>query len=218
MSKKEEITDVIKPEAFDDENFKVGTVLKFAKATLRITKVDRKNKRVWAEHISTYDFNTGLSHYGHDVDTSDPSRVYCRDCQVEISDKATEEGEIKATHRQEEVDEAEMEEQRKKDKHRRFRYELLKQDGTIKHYPVQRRKKMGSIVKILSASQLAVVPPAYYPDRYETAALYSDKDVNWDQNVRNPHLNVLPGDPEDGGPQEYFIVGDVLAEIEVHDA
>lgn len=216
MPKREEITDMITDAAFDDPNFKKGLVLKFAKATLKLTRVDRKNKRVWAEHIAVYDFNTGLSHYGHDVDVSDPSHVYCKDCQVEINNKATEEGEIKATHRQEEVDEAEMEQQRKKDKNRRFRYELLKQDGTIKHYPAQRRKKMGEIIKILNAAQLSVVPVAYYPQRYETAAIYSDKDINWDQNVRNPHLNVLPGDPEDGGPQEYFIVGDALAEIEVH--
>lgn len=216
MSKKEEITDVIKPEAFDDPNFKKGLVLKFAKATLKLTRVDRKNKRVWAEHINVYDFNTGMSHYGHDVDVSDPSRVFCNDCQLEISDKATEEGEIKATHRQEAIDEAEMEEQRIKEKDRRFRYELLKQDGTIQHYPAQKRKKLGTMIKILGAAQIAVVPPVYYPQRYETAALYSDKDVNWDQNVRNPHLNVIPGNVEDGEPEEFFIVGDVLAEIEVH--
>lgn len=215
MSKREEITDVIKPEAFDDPNFKKGLVLKFAKATLKLTRVDRKNKRVWAEHMNLYDFNKGMSHYGHDVDTSDPSRVYCNDCKLEISDNATEEGEIKATHRQEAVDEVEAEEQRKKDKHRRFRYELLNQDGTIKHYPKQKRKKVGEIKKILGANELGVVPPVYYPQRYETAAIYSDKDIDWDAAVRNPHLETIPGNPEDGEPEEFFIVGNVLAEIEV---
>ena len=215
MRKKEEITDLIRPEAFEDVNFKVGLILKFQKTTIKLTKVDRKNKRVWAEHINTYDFNNGMSHYGHDVNASDPTMVFCKDCQIEIGEKATEEGEIKAAHRQEVVDEVEMKEQRIKDKDRRFRYELLLQDGTIKHYPKQRRKSSNTLVKILHASELAVVPVAYYPQRYETAALYSDKAVNWDKSIRNPHLEVLPGDPEDGGPKEYFIVGDVLAEIEV---
>ena len=215
MSKKEEITDMITAEAYNDPQFKKGLVMKFAKATLKITRVDRKNKRVWAEHINVYDFNTGMSHYGHDVDVSDPSKVFCRDCNLEISDKATEEGEIKAAHRQEEVDEQEMEEQRTKDKHRRFRYELLCEDGTIKHYPAQRRKKLGTMIKMLNAAQIAVVPVVYYPQKYETVAMYSDKDINWDQHVRNPHLNVIPGNVEDGEPEEFFIVGDVLAEIEV---
>lgn len=215
MSKREEITDMIVPEAYDDPKFKKGLVLKFTKATLRLTKVDRKNKRVWAEHINLYDFNTGMSHYGHDIDTSDPARIYCNDCKLEISNEATMEGEIKATHRQEEVDEKEAEESRKKDKHRRFRYELLRQDGTIKHFPKQKRKKVTEIKKILEANELGVVPPVYYPQRYETAAIYSDKNIDWDTAIRNPHLNTLPGDPEDGGPNEYFIVGDVLAEIEV---
>ena len=215
MSKKEEITDMITDEAFGDPQFKKGLVMKFARATLKLTRVDRKNKRVWAEHINVYDFNTGMSHYGHDVDVSDRMKVFCKDCQVEISDKATEEGDIKATHRQEEIDEAEMEEQRIKDKDRRFRYELLREDGTIKHYPAQRRKKLGTMIKILQASQIAVVPVVYYPQKYETVAMYSDKDINWDQHVRNPHLNVIPGNVEDGEPEEFFIVGDVLAEIEV---
>ena len=218
MSKREEITDMITDAAFGDPNFKKGLVLKFAKATLKITRVDRKNKRVWAEHISLYDFNKGMSHYGHDVDVSDPNKVWCNDCNLEISDQASKEGDIKAGHRQEAIDEKEAEESRKKDKHRRFRYELLKEDGTIKHYPKQRRKKLGELIKILGAAQIAVVPPVYYPQRYETAALYSDKDINWDQHVRNPHLQTIPGNVEDGEPEEFFIVGDVLAEIEVHDA
>ena len=215
MSKREEISDMIVPEAYDDPNFKKGLVLKFTKATLKLTKVDRKNKRVWAEHISLYDFNKGMSHYGHDVDTSDPARIYCNDCKLEISDEATTEGDIKATHRQDVVDEKEAEESRKKDKHRRFRYELLKQDGTIKEFPAQKRKKVGTIMKMLGAKELGVVPPVYYPQRYETAALYSDKDVDWDSSVRNPHLQTIPGNVEDGEPEEFFIVGDVLAEIEV---
>lgn len=54
-NKKEEISDMIMPQAYDDINFKPGLVLKFTKASIRITKVDRKNKRTWGEHIQLYD-------------------------------------------------------------------------------------------------------------------------------------------------------------------
>lgn len=51
---KEEITDMIEDRAYEDKAFKPGFVLKFSQATLKITKVDRKNKRCWAEHIKTF--------------------------------------------------------------------------------------------------------------------------------------------------------------------
>lgn len=100
MSKREEITDVISDGAFEDPEFKKGLVLKFEKATLKITKIDRKNKRVWAEHIALYDFKSGMSHYGHLVDTTNPEGIYCTDCQVTIDQPSTEDGEKKALDRQ----------------------------------------------------------------------------------------------------------------------
>lgn len=102
MAKKEEITDVIAPEAFEDKKFKKGLVLKFAKATLKITKVDRKNKRVWAEHVSMYDIDTAMGHYGHDVAQQPDGTVFCNDCGSEIDQNATEEGEVKAITRDKE--------------------------------------------------------------------------------------------------------------------
>ena len=104
MAKREEITDVISPEAFDDKNFKKGLVLKFAKATLKITKIDRKNKRVWAQHVSMYDIDTAMGHYGHDVQQRPDGTVFCNDCGTEIDQNATEEGEVKAVVRQREED------------------------------------------------------------------------------------------------------------------
>jgi hypothetical protein len=102
MAKKEEITDIIAPEAFEDKNFKKGIVLKLEKATLRITKVNRKEKRVWAEHISLYGLDTAMSHYGHNVDVRADGAAYCTDCECEVDNEATEAGEIKAIKRESE--------------------------------------------------------------------------------------------------------------------
>lgn len=102
MAKREEITDVISDEAFTDKNFKKGLVLKFKTATLKITRVDRKNKRVWAEHVSMYDIDTAMGHYGHDVVQQPNGTVYCNDCGSEINENATEEGEVKAVTRDKE--------------------------------------------------------------------------------------------------------------------
>lgn len=105
-NKKEEISDMITPEAYDDPEFKKGLVLKFTKATLKITKVDRKNKRTWAEHISLVDQKIGLSHYGHLVDTTgeameEHGSPYCTECEVPITEEATRDGKTKAAYRQE---------------------------------------------------------------------------------------------------------------------
>lgn len=215
MGKREEITDLIKPEAFDDPKFKKGLLLKFTKASIVITRVDRKNKRVWGEHQKTYEFNTAISHYGHNVEKNDDGSAYCNDCMTEIDQAATEEGEVKAIQRQKEQEDEEEAAQAPINKKRRFRYELLKQDGTIKHFAKQKRKKAVEVAKILGARKLGVVPMAYYPQKYGEAALYSDQDVDFDANVKNPHLNTLQGDPDLGEEKEYYIVGDVLAEIEV---
>jgi hypothetical protein len=200
--------------------FHVGKVLKFdyegTPIHIRITKIDRKNKKMYGEHISLYDFNTGMSHYGHDVDASDKEHIFCRDCQVEIDQPATEEGEVKAIQRQHEADKKDEANQAKLDKKRRFRYELLKTDGTIKKFGPQKRKKISEIRKILDAVQVGVVPPVYYPQRYEEVAIYSDQEIDWNTKpVKNPHLLTIPGDPDLNEPEEYYIVGDALAEIEV---
>lgn len=215
MVKREELTEMFKTEAFDDPRFKKGLVLKFARATIKLTKVDRKNMRVWGEQINLYDFNTGMSHYGHDVDTTDPKNIICRDCKVTIDQESTEDGEVKAAKRQEVEEAVEDDERKVKEKDRRFRYELLCQDGTIKHFAAGRRKRVTEIAKIVDARQIAVVPMIYYPMRFAEAALYSDKEVDFDANTRNPHLNTLQGDPDLGEPEEFFIVGNVLAEFEV---
>lgn len=224
MGKKEDLTDMMIDAAYTDRGedgkylFYKGRVLTFSyegsPIHIKITRIDRKNKKMYGERIALYDFNTGMSHYGHDVDTTDSDHIYCNDCKVEIDQPATEEGEVASIMRQKEQDKVEEVSQERKDKKRRFRYELLKTDGTIKRFAAQKRKKVGEIRKILDATTVGVVPMVYYPQKYANAALYSEQE--WNVNLeKNPHMMELDGDPDLGEPEKFFIVGDVLAEIEV---
>lgn len=104
MPVKEEITDLFNPSVYDDRNewgkyvFYKGRVLVFnfegSTTNIKITRIDRKNKRMWGEHIELHDQNIVRSHYRHNVDaTVDPP--FCTDCEVPVSEPATEDGEKK---------------------------------------------------------------------------------------------------------------------------
>ena len=100
----EEITDIITDEAYQDKNFKKGILLKFKDASLVITKVDRKNKRVWARHTKLIKSNIGLSHYGHNLDATkevlDKYNVpFCTDCEVPLDLEANQAGKTKYADR-----------------------------------------------------------------------------------------------------------------------
>lgn len=104
-NKKEEITDIISDEAYEDPKFRKGIVLKFERATIKITKVDRKNKRVWGEHIVLVKGNVAATHEGHDVTGGGPGDLpFCNDCQVNIDEPSTEDGEKKALDRKDAQD------------------------------------------------------------------------------------------------------------------
>lgn len=103
---KEEITDLIKDEAYEDLDFKKGTLLKFTSATIVVTRVDRKNHRTWGRHTSTVSKNLALSHYKHNVDITEETQKqygapYCTDCEIPLSQEATTKGKIKDTDRDE---------------------------------------------------------------------------------------------------------------------
>lgn len=107
-NKKEEITDLIDPTAYDNKSldsvFKKGAVMKFTNATIKITKIDRKNRRTWGEHITLVSGKTVGTHHEHDVDSSkDAYREYgipfCNDCQVAVDEPSTEDGDVKALDR-----------------------------------------------------------------------------------------------------------------------
>lgn len=106
--KKEEITDLFGDvyEEIDPEThkfvFRVGRVLRFnyegSLTTIKITKIDRKTKRMWGVHIELVDNRIVRSHYGHDVD---PDKVppFCNDCGVPVNQSSTEDGEVKFRNR-----------------------------------------------------------------------------------------------------------------------
>lgn len=99
MAKSEEITDMMTEKAFRD--FKVGKMLGFADGTrMRVTKIDRKNMRMWAVKIELVNQTVTRSHYGHSVDATIPGDIpFCNDCKVNINEPSTEDGEKKALDR-----------------------------------------------------------------------------------------------------------------------
>lgn len=109
---REEITDLIDPKAYDDkanESFKVGAVIKFSQATIKITKIDRKNKRTWGVHTVLVDQKIVGQHHLHEVNRSKEAykeygAPYCEDCEVRIDEPSTEDGEKKALDRRDGVE------------------------------------------------------------------------------------------------------------------
>lgn len=94
---REEITDLIADAAYrpiKDGGIKPGQLLKFQYANIKVTKVDRKNKRVWGVHVQLSQHKNVSSHTGHDVDvTQNPP--FCRDCEVPVTEHSTEDGDKK---------------------------------------------------------------------------------------------------------------------------
>ncbi len=226
MGKREEISDVIIDRAYTDKDkegkyvFHVGRLLTFdyegSPIHIRVTKIDRKNKRMWGEHITLYDLNTGMTHYGHDIDASDDTKVICRDCNVEVNQPNTEEGEVKALERAREEAKKEEAEEAIKDKHRRFHYERLKGDGTIEDFGTTRRKKMGEVYKILKCEMVERISGAYFKEPWVGKSVgFADIEGPLKTATRNPHFVVLKGDPALEEPEEMFVVGDVLMMTEV---
>lgn len=99
----EEISDILTDKAFlpvKDGGMKKGHLLKFTQASLVITKIDRKNKRAWAKHVETHNHKNVFSHTGHDVTGGGPGDLpFCNDCQVNINQPSTEDGDKKALDR-----------------------------------------------------------------------------------------------------------------------
>ena len=97
---KEEITDLISDAAYrpiKDGGIKPGQLLKFQYANIKVTKVDRKNKRVWGVHVKLNQSKNVLSHMGHDVKVNDPENPipFCNDCEVPVTEHSTEDGDKK---------------------------------------------------------------------------------------------------------------------------
>ena len=104
---REEITDIISDAAYrpiKDGGIKPGQLLKLQYANIKVTKVDRKNKRVWGVHVKLTESKNVLSHTGHDVKVNDPNNPmpFCNDCQVSVNEPATEDGDKKFLDRRDE--------------------------------------------------------------------------------------------------------------------
>ncbi len=93
---KEEITDLISEKGM--ANLKVGKILIFDRATIKVTRIDRKNKRIWGEHISLVDQTIVRTHYGHKVDATQKP-PFCTDCELTVDQASTEDGDKKALDR-----------------------------------------------------------------------------------------------------------------------
>lgn len=114
MGKKEEITDMMSAKSYyarDDNGeymFHKGKVLKFKMedkvTSIKITRIDRKNMRMWGEHIELHSREVVYGHRQHNVDaTEETTKQYgspfCTDCEVPVTEPATMDGDIKATER-----------------------------------------------------------------------------------------------------------------------
>lgn len=100
MNKREEISDVIPDKLWEHPDFKAGYVLRFDEATLKITKINRRAKRVWAEHVQLVERIVANTHDNHHIDLTG-SPPYCLDCKVYVDEPATAEGKAKLEKRQE---------------------------------------------------------------------------------------------------------------------
>lgn len=114
QGQKEEITDIMSDKVYTQKVggqfvFHKGKVLKFARATIKITRIDRINKRMWGEHIALHEQDTVISHVGHDVDSTGDAlekhgKPWCNDCNGPITEKSTAAGDAKAKARRDDAD------------------------------------------------------------------------------------------------------------------
>jgi len=148
-------------------------------------------------------FNTGMSHYGHDIDTNTGGLPYCRDCKVEVAEPSTEDGEVAAANR---ADEKAKFEKVEDDPNKLWHYILLKQDGTREDLGTRTKMTFGDMYAILNCTTIEMVPMAYWTQEFNVwgTSIYADEDARANNtNIRNPHFLVLEGDPTIGEPLEW---------------
>lgn len=115
MGEREEITDLLSDRVFTAKEpdgqfmFRKKKLLKFSYegsiTAIVITKIDRKNKRIWGEHVELAEQDAVISHYRHNVDVTEETMAqyngqpYCTDCGVPVGEFANEDGNKKALDR-----------------------------------------------------------------------------------------------------------------------
>ncbi len=105
MSKSEELTDQLTDDFIRRVQAEKITVLTFemegSKTQFKVTKVVSNPKpRIWGREIVTTDMDTGMTHYGHEIDVKQVP-AWCDDCNVPVTKRATVWGNKVAEARQE---------------------------------------------------------------------------------------------------------------------
>lgn len=98
----------------------------------------------------------------------------------------------------------------------KFEYTMLNQDGTTRTLRRTSKMTLKEMYKVLDCELVELIPYAYYPKQYANpnTQLWGDEEARFDnRNRRNPHTNVLKGDPTIGEMPEWDCVGDLLAEV-----
>ncbi len=95
-----------------------------------------------------------------------------------------------------------------------YKYTRLGQDGSIEDLGVSKKKTFNELYDILDCSTIEIIPFAYYKGLgHGRCSMYGDEEARFViENNRNPHFNVLKGNPDLGEPAEWDIVGDIVKE------
>ncbi len=97
---------------------------------------------------------------------------------------------------------------------KQYKYTLLKQDGTVEDLGVGPKRSFKELYGVLNCSTIEIINHAYYEGRgYGRCTMLGDEEARFNsENHRNPHFNVLKGDPELGEELEWDVVGDIIKE------
>lgn len=93
----------------------------------------------------------------------------------------------------------------------KYKYQLLKQDGTSEDLEtLSTNMEYERIKEALSCQMIEVIPQDYHPDNNPNAIYIGDEEGRFNlENHRNPHFKVLRD--ADGNPWD--VVGDILMEV-----
>ncbi len=97
---------------------------------------------------------------------------------------------------------------------KQYNYVLLNQDGTKETIGTSAKKSFSEMYSILNCQTIEIIPKQYYENKgYGRCTMYGDEEARFNSdNTRNPHFNVLKGDPAIGELAEWDVVGNIIME------
>jgi hypothetical protein len=96
----------------------------------------------------------------------------------------------------------------------KYKYTLLKQDGSTEDLGVSKEKDFAELYKILNCRTIEIINSDYYEGR---ATMYGDEEGRFNEkNHRNPHFKVLKNEAM-FGDQEWDVVGDIVKQEVYHE-